>query len=177
MLKIGSFLVNIGLPNYTPQEGQRSQASFSIHREKGQGRVMSTCGLNIAVRYPQISDLYVLVSRPLSKRISGNTPVVKMGDKEGSQSVELVGKILIDGQNPLKERFRALFTLKNLGGSVAVKFIAKCFADPSSLLKHECAYCLGQMQDNSAIPLLSEVLRDTRQEPIVRHEAGILYFF
>ena len=39
-------------------------------------------------------------------------------------------------------------------------------------LKHELAYCLGQMQDRRAIPVLLDVLRDTRQEPMVRHEAG-----
>lgn len=30
-----------------------------------------------------------------------------------------VGKVLNDPQRPLKERFRALFTLKNLGGCLA----------------------------------------------------------
>merc|ERR1712038_462884 len=72
----------------------------------------------------------------------------------------------------LKERFRALFTLKNLGGEEAISQISLCFADPSALLKHECAYCLGQMQDQRAIPVLSRVLKDVQQEAMVRHEAG-----
>ncbi|XP_011497867.1 PREDICTED: deoxyhypusine hydroxylase [Ceratosolen solmsi marchali] len=83
-----------------------------------------------------------------------------------------VGKVLNNTCRPLKERFRALFTLKNIGGSLAIQEIEKGFADPSALLKHELAYCLGQMQDSRAIPILVDVLKDKSQEPIVRHEAG-----
>lgn len=37
--------------------------------------------------------------------------------------IEQIGNLLNDKNRPLKERFRALFTLKNLGGPVAVKAI------------------------------------------------------
>ncbi|XP_076636742.1 deoxyhypusine hydroxylase nero [Colletes latitarsis] len=83
-----------------------------------------------------------------------------------------IGRVLNDNNRPLKERFRALFTLKNIGGSKAIEQIHKCFKDESALLKHELAYCLGQMQDPYAIPILIEVLADVTQEPMVRHEAG-----
>lgn len=86
--------------------------------------------------------------------------------------VELIGKVLNDKSRPLKERFRALFTLRNIGGDKAVKCITDCFSDDSCLLKHELAYCLGQMQDKSAIPVLTQVLEDESQENMVRHEAG-----
>jgi hypothetical protein len=46
------------------------------------------------------------------------------------------------------------------------------FADDSALLKHECAYCLGQMQDDRALPVLTRVLEDSQQDVMVRHEAG-----
>ncbi|XP_035699228.1 deoxyhypusine hydroxylase-like [Branchiostoma floridae] len=86
--------------------------------------------------------------------------------------VEEVGRMLADGSRPLTDRFRALFTLRNLGGRAAVDWISKAFEDPSALLKHELAYCLGQMQDPYAIPVLISVLKDKGQEPMVRHEAG-----
>lgn len=93
--------------------------------------------------------------------------------------IESIGGVLNDGSRPLKERFRALFTLRNIGGMTAIKSIENCFKDPSALLKHELAYCLGQMQDKRANPILIKVLEDTTQEAMVRHEAGkiILYFF
>lgn len=78
----------------------------------------------------------------------------------------------MDPKCDLTQRFRALFTLKNLGGADAIEWIGKAFADQSALLKHELAYCLGQMQDTRAIPTLTAVLKDREQEVMVRHEAG-----
>ena len=89
-----------------------------------------------------------------------------------TEVVETIGKVLNDSSRPLKERFRALFTLRSLGGEKAIDAICASFADPSALLKHECAYCLGQMQDKYAIPKLVSVLTDTEENPMVRHEAG-----
>lgn len=88
------------------------------------------------------------------------------------EQVAAIGQILVDPGQDLTQRFRALFTLKNLGGPEAIEWISKAFSDESALLKHELAFCLGQMQDRRAIPTLTAVLRDTRQEPMVRHEAG-----
>ncbi|KGL89680.1 Deoxyhypusine hydroxylase, partial [Charadrius vociferus] len=83
-----------------------------------------------------------------------------------------IGRTLVDAAQPLPARFRALFTLRNLDGQAAVEWIGRDFEDGSALLKHELAYCLGQMQDEAAIPVLVQVLEDTGQEPMVRHEAG-----
>ncbi|XP_014669997.1 PREDICTED: deoxyhypusine hydroxylase-like [Priapulus caudatus] len=87
-------------------------------------------------------------------------------------AVKKVGEILCNPQNPLKQRFRALFTLRNLGGSEAIDCISACFEDTSALLKHELAYCLGQMKDPYAIPVLVKILEDREENSMVRHEAG-----
>jgi deoxyhypusine monooxygenase len=96
----------------------------------------------------------------------------KMPALASDNQIEAVSQVLNDTNRPLKERFRALFTLRNLGGPKAVQGISSCFTDSSALLKHELAYCLGQMQDPTAIPILTSVLKDVGQEPMVRHEAG-----
>lgn len=88
------------------------------------------------------------------------------------EQVAAVGQVLVDSRHDLTRRFRALFTLRNLGGAEAIEWISRAFSDDSALLKHELAYCLGQMQDRRAIPTLTAVLKDTREEPMVRHEAG-----
>ncbi|XP_031337307.1 deoxyhypusine hydroxylase [Photinus pyralis] len=88
------------------------------------------------------------------------------------EQILAIGAVLKDDNRPLKERFRALFTLRNIGGPIAIHCISDCFRDTSALLKHELAYCLGQMQDEEAIAALVKVLQDTNQEPMVRHEAG-----
>uniref|UniRef100_A0AAG5CU94 Deoxyhypusine hydroxylase n=1 Tax=Anopheles atroparvus TaxID=41427 RepID=A0AAG5CU94_ANOAO len=87
-------------------------------------------------------------------------------------AVRAIGEVLNNRDRPMKERFRALFTLRNIGGECALECIGRCFDDDSALLKHELAYCLGQTQDVRAIPVLMKVLADTAQEPMVRHEAA-----
>eukprot|EP01134_Creolimax_fragrantissima_P007621 CFRG7621T1 len=89
-----------------------------------------------------------------------------------TQHIPTLAAQLVDTSIPLAKRFRVLFTIKSLGTDEAVQAIGKVFTDDSELLKHECAYVLGQMQNPSAIALLKDILRDTEQEPIVRHEAG-----
>ncbi|XP_065888914.1 deoxyhypusine hydroxylase-like [Dysidea avara] len=92
--------------------------------------------------------------------------------KFSEDTISKVGIILNDQSTGMAERFRALFTLRNIMGATAIKEISRCFTDPSALLKHECAYCLGQIQDTSAVPILINVLEDLSQEAIVRHEAA-----
>ncbi|XP_014882177.1 deoxyhypusine hydroxylase isoform X1 [Poecilia latipinna] len=89
-----------------------------------------------------------------------------------AEQLTAIGQVLVNPDLDLTQRFRALFTLRNLGGAEAIEWISKAFTDDSALLKHELAYCLGQMQDRRAIPILTAVLKDTKQEPMVRHEAG-----
>ncbi|CAI4224192.1 unnamed protein product [Auanema sp. JU1783] len=89
-----------------------------------------------------------------------------------AEEIDAFGAALVDTKKPLKARFRALFALRNIGCDRSVEWIGKCLQDESALLKHELAYCLGQMQNKSAVPTLIEVLKDVKQEPMVRHEAG-----
>lgn len=89
-----------------------------------------------------------------------------------TEELEIIGKRLLNKENSLTDRFRALFTLRNLGGKVAIDLISEAFVDTSALLKHELAFCLGQMQDEYAIPVLTRVLKDKNQEAMVRHEAA-----
>lgn len=67
------------------------------------------------------------------------------------------------------ERYRALFVLRNLADDRAVHWMAKCFDDTSALLKHEVAYCLGQTNNLTALPILKTVLQDENQ--------GIFFIF
>jgi len=89
-----------------------------------------------------------------------------------SELIEKYGSILNNHEERLSVRFRALFSLKNLGGDAAIDQIGKCFNDSSELLKHELAYCLGQMKSEYALKVLMGVLKDYNQEPVVRHEAA-----
>ena len=90
------------------------------------------------------------------------------------------GSLLCDQNRPLKERFRALFSLKeaatidNDKSDLIVNLMFKALDknEPSALLKHEVAYCLGQTRCSKSVHLLETVLSDVSRETIVRHEAG-----
>src|SRR5688572_19012497 len=69
---------------------------------------------------------------------------------------------LLDRSQPMFQRMRAVFSLRNRGGPEAVEALAAAFEDPSALLRHELAYVLGQMGDAHAVPFLTAVLRKER---------------
>eukprot|EP01104_Vermistella_antarctica_P020958 TRINITY_DN9210_c0_g1_i1.p1 TRINITY_DN9210_c0_g1~~TRINITY_DN9210_c0_g1_i1.p1 ORF type:complete len:317 (+),score=67.60 TRINITY_DN9210_c0_g1_i1:319-1269(+) len=90
------------------------------------------------------------------------------------ENIEKVAEKLKDASVALAERFRALFTLKNIGGPLALEALIATLraADDSALLKHEVAYCLGQMGDKDAVPALYDTLKNRSEDTMVRHEAG-----
>lgn len=89
------------------------------------------------------------------------------------EECERIGLLLNDQERQLSERFRALFTLRNVTGPQAVFWISQpLLNDNSVLLKHECGFCLGQMQNALANDTLVQVLRNKNEHPMVRHEAG-----
>ncbi|KAK4702085.1 deoxyhypusine monooxygenase, partial [Phenoliferia sp. Uapishka_3] len=98
---------------------------------------------------------------------------------------------LNSSSTPLAQRFRALFTLKSIGTPRAIEIIGKgplCSTfflqletdkdgtglalGGSALLGHEEAYCLGQIKDPLALPILQRVLEDDNEHVMVRHEAA-----
>lgn len=99
--------------------------------------------------------------------------MVNLQPDQTEQFIITCGSILNNKQEPLKKRFRALFTLRNLGGLEAIKQINQALLnDESVLLKHECCYCLGQMNDENAIGYLISILDNETENEIVRHEAA-----
>lgn len=108
---------------------------------------------------------------------TASTAGASESEQQRAQLSSLSSSLLSSG-TPLDARFRALFTLKGLAGSSpalapeVISIIGKGFADDSALLKHELAYCLGQIADLRAVPTLEAVVRDLQQDVMVRHEAA-----
>lgn len=89
------------------------------------------------------------------------------------EQLENAYQIMRNPSMAMGERFRALFTLRNVPNKQSVDYIGDVLmSDKSALLKHECAYCLGQMQKDDAIDVLNKVLANVAEHPMVRHEAG-----
>jgi len=79
---------------------------------------------------------------------------------------------LLDEENKMFERMRAVFSLRNNRSPEAVMALCEAFSASSALLRHELAYVLGQMQDNLAVPTLIGILSDADEHVMVRHEAA-----
>lgn len=80
---------------------------------------------------------------------------------------------LHDAKQPVVVRTRAVFGLKALGTLESIKALEHALlTDPSSLMRHEIAYVLGQMGAKSALSTLEKVLNNSEEDVIVRHEAA-----
>ncbi|WAR23361.1 DOHH-like protein [Mya arenaria] len=79
---------------------------------------------------------------------------------------------LLDENLPLFERYRALFSLRNMGTTESVVALAKGLKCKSALFRHEIAYVLGQVQHDACIKQLTENLKDPEENPMVRHECA-----
>lgn len=89
--------------------------------------------------------------------------------------IDQLRNTLVNKHEQLEKRFRCAFTLRAIGSDKAIEALADAFKDePSALLKHEVAYCLGQTQNTHAVHYLSNVLADTEEHPMVRHEVSNL---
>jgi len=85
-----------------------------------------------------------------------------------------LGNILCDASQPMFERYRAMFSLRNRGGEDAVRELCRALTTDSSsaLLRHEVAYVLGQLQHPSSVEALEESLRRVDEHKMVRHESA-----
>jgi len=90
--------------------------------------------------------------------------------------VSTLTKTLLDPSLSLFVRYRALFTLRNIGTPAAIDSLSSALLSPneicSPLFNHEVAFVFGQMSDPHSVPALLKVLEDEREEERVRHEAA-----
>lgn len=80
--------------------------------------------------------------------------------------------VLCDESQPMFQRMRAVFSLRNQRTDEACLALCQGFSSSSALLRHEIAYVLGQMQNPAALPTLTQRLEDANEHVMVRHEAA-----
>lgn len=98
---------------------------------------------------------------------------------ESEKSVQDLEKSLMDVNQPLFMRYRAMFALRDLASPPdcptavpAVLALAKGFNDDSALFRHEVAFVFGQLSHPASIPALTAALSDVNEASMVRHEAA-----
>lgn len=88
------------------------------------------------------------------------------------QTVEDLKGILINDKETLFNRYRAMFSLRNLRSKEAVEALGEGLKHGSALFKHEVAFVLGQLQDESSVKYLQSSLENCNENEMVRHECA-----
>jgi len=91
---------------------------------------------------------------------------------EDITDLETLRAIYLSEADSLFTRYRAMFTLRDIGSDDAVKILCLGLKDESALFRHEVAFVLGQMMNEHGISELSRVLKDRGESAMVRHEAA-----
>lgn len=95
--------------------------------------------------------------------------------KSDLRPIEEIAAKIKSEETPIEIRMRLLFEARHIGGDAAVNaLIGGLESSTSVLLRHEIAYVLGQLGIHSdvAIGTLKQLLKDDREDAMVRHEAA-----
>ncbi|GMH50671.1 hypothetical protein TrRE_jg9361, partial [Triparma retinervis] len=108
----------------------------------------------------------------MTKKYDSTDPAPPHPSHSGMTHEEL-GEVIRDEKRDLWERYRAMFSIRNLGGGPAALELGKALVSDrsSALFRHEVAFVLGQLQHSSGLPYLVECLRRKDEHPFARHEA------
>ncbi|KAI8852000.1 armadillo-type protein [Chytridium lagenaria] len=133
--------------------------------------VKETCEIAIdKIQFESSKQKDVGVDKSLCSVYNSIDPAPPMPQQ--SRKVEDLEQVLLDESLPLFERYRAMFALRNRGDESSVQALARGFNDESALFRHEIAFVFGQMQHPSSVPALIQVLADTNEAGMVRHECA-----
>ena len=118
------------------------------------------------------SGVYLSVdpAPPFEPSSEGETVFTKTENPE--PDVSSMRCILLNKEKSLFDRYRAMFSLRNMNNDSSALAICDSFCDNSALFRHEVAYVLGQMQRRVTIPSLKIVLENESEHKMVRHEAA-----
>lgn len=89
-----------------------------------------------------------------------------------NKSISELKTILMDEKETLFNRYRAMFSLRNMRNDEATVALAGGLKGSSALFRHEVAFVLGQLQRECSVPFLEENLRDETENEMVRHECA-----
>lgn len=89
-----------------------------------------------------------------------------------TNDIQQLKNVLLDDTKSLFERYRVMFTLRNLQSKEAVEALGLALKCGSALFRHEIAFVLGQLQNKNGIRFLKESLENLSENEMVRHECA-----
>lgn len=89
-----------------------------------------------------------------------------------TKDVAKLKEVLLNDNETLYNRYRAMFALRNLRTVDSIMALTKGLKGKSALFRHEIAFVLGQLQHECSIDALAESLQDPNENEMVRHECA-----
>ena len=89
-----------------------------------------------------------------------------------AKNIKILKENLLSEDLELFPRYRAMFSLRNLGTDESILALAEGLKSKNALFRHEIAYVLGQIQSPLVTNQLIECLRDVNELDMVRHECA-----
>nr|NVI76085.1 nero [Cucujiformia] len=89
-----------------------------------------------------------------------------------SKNINVLKTFLMDENLSLFERYRAMFALRNIGSTDAIRALGGALNCGSVLFKHEIAFVLGQIQDSESVQFLKQSLENLEENEMVSHECA-----
>lgn len=128
--------------------------------------VAETCELALErIKWTQNPDNLEKLSKSPYNSIDPAPPLNLINGKE-------LKSILLDENVNLFQRYRAMFSLRNLQTPESIKALGLALKYGGSLFRHEIAFVLGQLQREEGVPFLIESLKDKMENEMVRHECA-----
>jgi len=94
---------------------------------------------------------------------------------DANSSIPKLQETLLDRNLSIFERYRAMFALRNIGTSEAVAALVSSIENSETegaVFAHEVAYVLGQIQHKDAVDGLTKLLKNSKLNCMIRHEAA-----
>lgn len=109
-----------------------------------------------------------------SDRIEDNNPYASVDPSPPAttKNISELKATLLNDNAKLFDRYRAMFSLRNLRSEESVLALSEGLKCGSALFRHEVAFVLGQLQEACSIPFLAASLRDVHENEMVRHECA-----
>lgn len=101
-------------------------------------------------------------------------PIVITAEREKKSVNELIGDLFNENLS-LKDRYEALFELRNLESAESINAICKVLLkdSTSAIFRHEVAFVLGQLVHLDSVNYLIKSLENKIEHEMVRHEAAL----
>ncbi|KAF8327006.1 armadillo-type protein [Cantharellus anzutake] len=108
----------------------------------------------------------------IDRKFTSIDPAPPFTTPSTSTEIDSLKRTLLDVTHSLFDRYRAMFSLRNIGTPEAIDALSAGFLDDNALFKHEIAFIMGQLSHPHSIPALVKVLERPDESPMVRHEAA-----